>query len=147
MPDQEKVDRMYDRNPIMTSEALAILRQKADELPRGKLFFPKWSSQVASRVIKAVAAEEGWEEEAQWCAYSARHGASTDAFAEGLETAMSRGNWTTAASAIRYGATTRVEPERPAEHRALMIRQSAGYRARARLRLHQRRRRYPLAAR
>ena len=114
-PEQSKKDGRYTRNAVCTDEALVILREKVKLLPPGELFFPKWSSCHASRVIKEVAYQEGWPDDVQWCPYSARHGAAHDMFEESLQSAMERGNWKTRGSAIRY-ATSSNGPTRQARH-------------------------------
>ena len=136
--DQDKVDRLYDRNPLVTDEALAIVLHKLDTLSPDELFFPQWSSEVASKVIKRLAASEGWEGGVQWCTYSARHGAARDAFENGLAEAMNRGNWTTTRSAIRYGATPSQETRRSSSHQAVLREHAEAQRTRARQRARQR---------
>ena len=127
-PDQQKVDRRFDRNPIGTDEALAVVLLKLDTLSPEDLF-----SGTGVRRSRRKS-PSGWPRRraGKGCTVvhlqrSTRCGATL--FGSGLAAAVDRNNWCTTGSAIRYGATTSQEAPRRAEHRTVLKRRADQQRA------------------
>jgi integrase len=104
--------------PITTCHALEVLRRlKENKSPREKMF-PGFRRTEATRVVKEMAARDGWDADLLWTGiHNLRHSRAATLFREGIERVREVGGWKGRDGERRYGRQARIGPkDRPRFH-------------------------------
>jgi integrase len=101
----------YQDRPVMTEEALTILRAlKAVRSPR-ELLFPSLNPRAITAMVKRVAARDDWDADVWWSGvHNMRHSAAQRAFRDGILATRAVGSWSGRDAEHRYGRQGRIAP-------------------------------------